>query len=1028
MRSLVLFSLLLASLFVQASERFVVEMERPLSAAELQALNHKFDAEIFWPNDIEYFNRLYTITGNKEEISALPLVKKVEAVFPVSMSSIHPQKLNNNPLSDDQLLPYQWWLENNEQMVVVEGKSDIHMKRIRGKQEVQVGLKVIQEQLPALMKKEVVVAVIDSGVDYLHPELKDAILKNEVECDAQGKIILDSQEDKDGNGFPGDCLGWNFTKAKTSPYAKVPYDNTGHGTHVSGIISAKSNNGDGVSGVSDKIRILPLKVLGDDGDEEIALSDRIALAILYAVKRNVDVINLSLGWPKSMDTQYLQEAIKRAIQHNIVIVAAAGNNNSEVPILPCGLDEVICVGALAPDGSKASFSNFGSHVNTWAPGLEILSTYPRSLVPISFAVPNFDILSGTSQATPMVSANAALIKSVFPEIKLNEVYARLNTFSELMNISGSILLEEKSFIRPVVKAATQAVFRESNPLFQFELPIKNFWKETQNIEIELESQSPHVALERTKFSLPQLATNQGVKLLIRGKITDTTQEAELKLNIKITAEEKTETFSHKLPLVRYLDQELQTLPVTFQEKTHYLGKVQSGELIPFIETVRDRFYQGANPHYFLLEKNAEVKGKLSLYAFQAKNDRVQEASNSFQLENVKELISADLIDMNGDQNPEYLLYYLVEENDEQFLRFDILGQDLQLQQRWNFSPEGVIPEQTFFVQQEQKDGSNLALPVFFAKGNLPNREQEKGFFKRPDTTVKNRLYYLEPSLNDGKISLITRSLSGKQFETELKKRLGIKKNTRLDFLGLLPQSSEDFERSELKMTIKYGKGPLYNYKVLIIQKNFEYQITELDSKQMIYLMDQSGQKLKEDALFINQIAINDKGEIKKAGPYAWGQVNNEKGKILDIENNSNALIASNAPVEQLLASFDSASFLKNNDTLFLWQDGKLHTRNIERFSFLPGTLFSEMFAPVMVNNKGKMTPALYIDSTQMSMNRLQVITAEDGIKNAAKWSLMTPSRCRPLNPVRQNGTNYALAFLCLDQNYQWQFKFLPLSE
>src|SRR5690606_3609746 len=124
--------------------------------------------------------------------------------------------------------------------------------------------------------------------------------------------------------------------AATDPLlASFPYDDKGHGTHVSGIIAAKKNNSLGVSGVSDKIKILPVRVTGavdettDKGNILMrAPSQRIANGILYSVYRGVDVINLSLGWPKAMDTNFMRRAISEAVSRGIIVVAAAGNNNT----------------------------------------------------------------------------------------------------------------------------------------------------------------------------------------------------------------------------------------------------------------------------------------------------------------------------------------------------------------------------------------------------------------------------------------------------------------------------------------------------------------------------------------------------------------------------------------------------------------------------------------------------------------------------------------------------------------------------
>lgn len=213
--------------------------------------------------------------------------------------------------------------------------------------------------------KGVVVAVIDTGVDYNHPDLKANIIGGK---DFTGK---------------GDYL-----------------DGNGHGTHVSGTIAA-TNTGAGVVGVAPDVKILALKALGDDGSGDM---NNVTEAIRYATAYGVDLISMSLGGP---DSPELHQAVKDAVAKGITVVVAAGNDGDGNPFTeelsyPGAYDEVIEVGAIDFTSHVAYFSNTNHEVDILAPGVGILSTYLNG---------QYAKLDGTSMATPHVAGAVALLKS-----------------------------------------------------------------------------------------------------------------------------------------------------------------------------------------------------------------------------------------------------------------------------------------------------------------------------------------------------------------------------------------------------------------------------------------------------------------------------------------------------------------------------------------------------------------------------------------------------------------------------------------
>ncbi|MBC7543686.1 MAG: S8 family serine peptidase [Candidatus Sericytochromatia bacterium] len=233
-------------------------------------------------------------------------------------------------------------------------------------------------QVPAAWDKttgraDVLVAVIDSGVDDTHPDLKN------------GQIVRGPDLVENDN---------------------VPQDEFGHGTHVAGTIAATANNSLGVAGMAYGCKVLAVRVLGKDGSGSLA---DVADGIIKAQQLGAKVINLSLGGTES--EQVLEQAVDKVSAAGTLVVAAAGNSNTTQPSYPAGYKSVLAVGATDQKDQRASFSNYGANTTIAAPGVSILST--------SAGV--YKSMSGTSMASPHVAAAAALLFSLKPSATAAEV-------------------------------------------------------------------------------------------------------------------------------------------------------------------------------------------------------------------------------------------------------------------------------------------------------------------------------------------------------------------------------------------------------------------------------------------------------------------------------------------------------------------------------------------------------------------------------------------------------------------------------
>lgn len=232
------------------------------------------------------------------------------------------------------------------------------------------------------------VAIIDTGIDYNHPDLA-------------GNYV---------------ALGCDWVNNDDDPM-----DDNGHGTHCAGILAAAINNSKGIAGLS-QVKIMTEKAFDREG---YGWTDDVVNAIIHAVDQGAKIISNS--WGSSEDSILLHQAIKYAYERGVLIVASAGNENTSFKEYPAAYSEVIAVTATDEDDKPAAFTNFGDWVEVAAPGVEILSTYIGN---------SYARLSGTSMSAPCVAGIAALIWSVFPWMSKDQVRAQLRFTSEDLGVSG----------------------------------------------------------------------------------------------------------------------------------------------------------------------------------------------------------------------------------------------------------------------------------------------------------------------------------------------------------------------------------------------------------------------------------------------------------------------------------------------------------------------------------------------------------------------------------------------------------------
>ncbi|MDO9184039.1 MAG: S8 family serine peptidase [Bacteriovorax sp.] len=927
----------------------------------------------------------------------------------------------------DPLFTKQWALKNNGQ-VILKNISDLERSRVEGIPGNDINWIDTSEILTP--KKELIVAVLDSGMDIGHPDLVGRVWFNEKLCtNAPNAKILP-------------CNGFNFLDGNNNVA-----DDVGHGTHVAGVIAANRNN-IGIMGAADpRIKIMPIKVLNSQVSGFVyngkLITDVIADAMVFAIKNGAEVINLSLGWPKLIDTQKVRQAFEMAESQNVLVIAASGNNSKDLPTFPCAYENVVCVGASDNRGELTDFSNHGSKVDLVAPGEYIISTIPRNLESRVLRISNYEVKRGSSQAAPYVTAAVATLKLLNPGLTNDQVRSLLFKSSRLLVSSknnhfvkfGALDLknmlnmasvsEASAFINPQMKTITEIKYRLADKKINFNLPLKNLSNVNYSGEVCVKSESDAVSIDQNCFILKDLLAHSTSAITISGSLNDLSKDSHIKFSVEINKR----IFKTSLVFSRDLnnDAELKTQIITGASFSD-MGLLNGDRKISKMTRVMDKFHRLSFPEYFYLEKAKQTPMSTILSLLTKDNENYVVKTITLPL--VNRVLSIHRQDINLDGKLDTFIYALSEKKDE-LLFFNLDNNFNPLfgkYSKWAMTlstfeglPIDGGTEKFEWLKLNHPQLGAILVPSIYKTYGMPEADNSKNILERV-TAADNHQYYFNPKLQltNDTMKIELRVVDSVSVMKKMKTDFHLYADQNIVLLHPFPQTNEQSANGVIHSLASLDSGNKKSFIDLTLsstgmQAQVMNSINGLDSALIYPMIDASNSKVTNESIFTSL--------LNRAGAEFIVKNGDELSTPLllkqDWEN----------PIIGLIGGFkvgqEKNFLIENRSTIsFLTSDGLKSDLPVYRDSSFPGQNFSETLVPVLSEGR----PGIFINSTLIYGERLySMIGTSNGLVRPLQLSIGIPQGCLALNPeVLEEKETFNYVFLCTEQGNQTSLKFLPM--
>ncbi len=909
-----------------------------------------------------------------------------------SFASLTPSTSLEGAPSNDPYIRFQWPLFNSGQ-VVVEDLDDIHQTQTT----LSPKAKIFWRNFDSALKKDPIVAILDSGLDKDHPELKGRVLP-----------------------------GLDF-KARNPRLKNLFIDDKGHGSHMAGIMAAEINNSEGISGLSSRIQILPLKVYDDReggatdpnvpaAGPTVGLIDRVILAMEHAITMKADVIHLSMGWPRSLNNEKVEAVFKKAFAQGAVIVAAAGNDHHEGQIFPCAYKDVICVGAIGLNAELAKFSNWGGHVDLLAPGQEILSIWPLHISSERFGPKGYDLKSGTSQAAPFVSGAAAILRGLYPEETPSQIRIRLLASAQegYPKVSHGLLHIERAaqqsslnlFQAPVFKGIEQV---EVDPKsLQFELPILIEGRPSKASDFSVQSKNPKVQFQSLQFVQ---RIGQTDHYIAKGRVQNLDLENRLSYEVMIAKR----SYQHQVLLSQNLTQAtkqifaIQGLP----EKT------KASDLFTLSNMGLSNQAQ-----YWTWSKNEDSSINVNIVSLE-----------NGQAKTLSQVIPNALSPFGGfsplagywldTAEQSYFLMVLVPDEKGEVKDVDIVYLDHRFQIRHRFTldyegsvPSYRVPSDLVIGRIDHPELGSIKVPVYWDTALIPKADLSPNPLDFEQNFEARRIYYLNPVKNDKGIwTLQTRTLMSRAFEKYVRSVLKGDETQDVEVLGFAVQSQQNRKDGKLNLMFRLGRGinvELMTQTIKTLSHPLQIEdLSRLDSRPN----DLSRNSIQE-AWDLSEAKLELRSSFQ-------GIYTNTVSRSLVLKNQQFLEIQTSFPLseEQIIGSIQT--FVRGSEvvnftetTTALRVQGNWIGRTIDskipvfRSTFLPGSIFKQLFVPLTLGPEKR--PALFFDNSPLfSRTSLVYFLDQDGqLKSPLRYTISIPADCLGRNPNIDEQGNSKMVYLC----------------
>ncbi len=915
----------------------------------------------------------------------------------------------------DTLFTKQWALKNTGQGILY-AEDELSRNLVEGIPGVDLDwVSLGPYSIP--VDREVIVAVIDSGLDIYHPDLKGRIWLDEKRC-PNGSDSVESQ------GLP--CHGMNLLESNGNIA-----DDTGHGTHVAGIIAANANSIGIVGAADSRVKVMPVKVLSQETRSFVykgrLITDIIADGIHYAIANGADVINMSLGWPKVVETPKVKKALQMAVQKEIPIIVAAGNNNKNIPVFPCSNKGVICVGSIGNTGEISEFSNFGGKIDLLAPGEFIVSTYPSvDIESRILRMKGYEAKKGTSQAAPFVAAIAANMKLMNPDIKLGELKAKLlaSPYGErkglkqkvkrskfgIVSMRRALQKTPSVFITPDFKNLLDIKFNRNTGSFSFELPIESLIGVAENVEVALEFSGSQVLLEKGLFQLDRIEEGESKRIFIRGKVVNLFADNNVDLFVSIKTGDFQQRTSTALMFARDLKREENIKKWKFTDLTaHEVTFFKGIRKLSKLKTISDIFHQKKNPEFFVVLKKRQTDRYTVVTIVEMKNN-YQMVSRELKLPKLNQVLAIFINDTNRDGKLDYFIYGLNEKRTH--LTFDHYTRELQplfgKYSRWEFKIsefEGLplkngFQENFLWLAQKVEGLGNVTIPAIFKKYKLPSEDNTEDILDRYREDLKApHLYYLNPVLRNGKVTISLRAFDSFDFLESLRRKLKIGFRSSIRMEKPFFQSREDRSRGRVKALISYGREFKKSYLLIDITEvsKFKLQPVPINGRLLAGNSIFAVRDINEGGSYLNSATFLALLNRSQARAYVYNPNNNSyRATVLKTDSWSD-------PIFNYIAGFNDPKgtfFLESRYFVHaVDSEGNRQKLPINRDSTFPGVSFSETLEPIVVNYRERSRPGIFINSTLIFGDRLYTMVKTDGdFIRPIELSVAIPDNCAYLAP------------------------------